>query len=180
MTRARRNDFERQREGRPRRIFHLVAFPLVDQPHVSVIVAAQNSVWKTVECLEALRAQACQLNSFEVIVVDRGSSDRPFQILSRVPGVVIVRLGGALGAMASYNCGAAAARGDPVFLDQDARMTPGCLDALAQSFRDFPGPALPSEAGVTRWPAARGGSFGVARWSWRLLRPLRRRGPPVV
>ena len=36
-----------------RRIFHLVAFPFVDRPNVSIIVVVRNRVWNTMECLGA-------------------------------------------------------------------------------------------------------------------------------
>ncbi len=156
----------------PRRIFHLVAFPFVDRPNVSIIVVVRNRVWNTMECLGALRAQARESDSYEVIAVDDGSSNRSFRILSRVPGLVVLRSDRALGSMASYNCGAAAARGEYlVCLDEDARMTPGCLDALAQTFRDFPRAGLAGaklvlpdarllEAGASVWRDGRGDSYG--------------------
>ena len=122
--------------------------------------------------LGRLRAQAHESDSYEVIAVDDGSSNRSFRILSRVPGLVVLRSDRAFGSMASYNCGAAAARGEYlVCLDEDARMTPGCLDALRKTFRDFPRAGLAGaklvlpdarllEAGASVWRDGRGNYYG--------------------
>jgi O-antigen biosynthesis protein len=115
-----------------------LAFPAVDRPRVSIIVAVCNQFRKTLECLQEVSTSSAGV-AYELIVVDDRSSDRAFRMLNKVPGLVVLRNARKLGTFASYNRAAQVARGGYlVFLDQNTRPTPGWLDALEQTFRDAP------------------------------------------
>ena len=139
-----------------------LAFPIVDRPLVSVIVPVCDQFGKTLQCLESLNASTVEA-SFEVIVVDDRSGDRASPLLRRVPGLVALRNDRRIGLKPSCDRGAAAARGEYlVFLDQDARVTPGWLDALVQTFRESPGTGMAGAKLVL--PDARLLEAGAAVW----------------
>src|SRR5579863_6331323 len=65
--------------------------PVSQQPMVSVIVPARNEEACLGACLESLVAQADV--SFEIIVVDDGSTDRTREIAQSFPAVRVVEAG---------------------------------------------------------------------------------------
>ena len=91
-------------------------------PLISVIVPALNEESVIGECLTSLKEQKLPAASFEVIVVDNGSTDRTREIARRFGGAltitVLERSGVRISALRNF--GAAVARGDYLaFLDAD-------------------------------------------------------------
>ncbi len=77
--------------------------------------------------------------SYEVIVVDDGSSDETPQMLTQIAGLLTHRNEQNLGFIGSCNRGAATARGTfLVFLNNNTVVTPGWLEALDRTFRTVP------------------------------------------
>jgi glycosyltransferase involved in cell wall biosynthesis len=107
-------------------------------PLVSVIVPTYNRPDSIMKCLDALERQTIPPESFEVIVVDDGSSapltpDQEYPFLLRV---VRQKNSGPAGAR---NRGAAAARGEILaFTDDDCRPTPHWLGNLVSSLKEHP------------------------------------------
>lgn len=115
---------------RKRTDYSPLRFPLHATPRVSVIVPAHNKFEVTYFSLCALLF-AANAASFEVIVVDDGSTDRTADLESMVEGVTVVRHERAQGFVAACNDGAAAARGQHLaFLNNDTEVTAGWLDEL--------------------------------------------------
>jgi len=102
---------------------------------VSVVVPAYNAALTLPLCLAALAAQDFPSNSYEVIVVDDGSTDDTVSI-ARATGVRVITQAHA-GPGASRNRGAAAARGELLlFTDADCAPVPGWITALLKAFTD--------------------------------------------
>jgi cellulose synthase/poly-beta-1,6-N-acetylglucosamine synthase-like glycosyltransferase len=100
-----------------------------------VIVPARNAGRTLGTCLDALAAQRDVPGSWELIVVDDGSSDDTAAVAGLFPLRLIRQPH--RGAAAARNAGAAAARGGLlVFTDADCRPEPGWLAALAAPFAD--------------------------------------------
>ena len=117
-------------------------FPLHDYVDASIIVPVSNR-WR--DCLACMQTIAKCTNgpTYEVIAVHDGSSREVSELLKQIPAVVAVRNGGSAGYIGACNRGAASARGDYlVFLNNDAAVTAGWLEALAGTFRDIPGTGL--------------------------------------
>lgn len=122
----------RNRTDHPR-----LEFPFAEHPRVSVVVPVHNNFEFTYLCLCSLLF-AYNDASFEVIVVDDGSSDKTSNIASIVSGIRIVRHQTSLGFVDSCNDGAALARGEYlVFLNNDTEVTARWLDELILAFRGF-------------------------------------------
>ena len=138
---------------------------------VSIIIPVFNQWRHTYACLESI-ARVTSGPTYEVIVIDDGSSDLTPEMLARVEGAVAVRNDKNLGFIGSCNRGAATARGDYlVFLNNDTVVTPGWLEALASTFRDRPGTGLAGakliypdgrlqEAGSVIWRDGTGWNYG--------------------
>ncbi len=100
------------------------------EPIVSVVVAVRNGERTIAKCLSSLQAQ--DMSGFEIIVVDDGSKDRTVEIVSRFPGVKLLKLP-AVGASAARNEGVAAAEGKYVaFIDADCIAAPDWLRKLIE------------------------------------------------
>jgi len=112
-------------------------FPEVEAPDVSIVIPAHNSVEVTYYCLCSLLL--AQNNcSFEVIVVDDGSTDETSRLEEIVSGISIVRNEKPQRFIRSCNSGVAQARGDYiVLLNNDTEVTCGWLDALHDAFSRF-------------------------------------------
>lgn len=112
------------------------ALPRWDAPQVSILIPVFNQFRFTHHCLAVLAAVKSE-RSFEVIVVDDGSSDGTRQALSNYPGVRCLLNATNRGFIASCNQGAAAALGEHlVFLNNDTQVLPGWLDALIGTFEE--------------------------------------------
>lgn len=111
-------------------------------PTASIVIPVFNQFAHTLACLRALAAHPSQA-SFEVIVVDDGSSDETEPSLRQVAGLRYHRRASNGGFIAACNDGASLARGDYViFLNNDTVPQPGWLDALLRTFVDHPGCGL--------------------------------------
>jgi len=102
--------------------------------HYSVVVPTRNRPHQLDQCLAALAGVDYPPNSFEVLVVDDGSSESPEQIVanwcSRLPVRLLVQPHA--GPAAARNLGSSEARGQwLVFLDDDCRPAAGWLRGFA-------------------------------------------------
>ncbi|MCU0508718.1 MAG: sugar transferase [Anaerolineae bacterium] len=106
-----------------------------DAPRYSVVIPAYQAVETIGACLAALAGQTASPGSFEVIVVDDGSTDGTAEI-ARAAGVIVARQAHA-GAAAARNCGAALAHGEfLLFTDSDCEPVPGWIEAITAPFSD--------------------------------------------
>jgi cellulose synthase/poly-beta-1,6-N-acetylglucosamine synthase-like glycosyltransferase len=106
------------------------------EPSISVIIPALNASGTIDRCLVALSRQSLPRTSFEVIVVDDGSTDDT-AALARRRGAVVLRLDQNRGPAAARNAGLAIARGDLiVFTDADCEPAPNFVAALTAELRD--------------------------------------------
>lgn len=103
-------------------------------PVASIVIPVYNGFALTLDCLGAI-AEHPPAATFEVIVVDDGSSDETVTALPQIIGVRyrVRRENG--GFIATCNDGAAQARGEYlVFLNNDTVPQPGWLDAMLATF----------------------------------------------
>ncbi len=118
------------------------SLPTWPQPQVSIVIPVYNKIAYTLACLKSLATHAATA-SFEVIVVDDGSSDDTVERLADVDGVRTIRNAQNLGFVGSCNAGAAAAQGEFVlFLNNDTVVTAGWLEALLRCFAEEPDAGL--------------------------------------
>ncbi|WP_075223268.1 glycosyltransferase [Acuticoccus yangtzensis] len=114
-----------------------LAFPEVESPDVSVVVPAHNKFEITYHGLCALLLARCKA-SFEVIVVDDGSTDRTTELGEIVSGITVVRNETPQRFIRACNAGVAASKGRyVVLLNNDTEPTVGWLDALIDPFQRF-------------------------------------------
>jgi len=107
-------------------------------PRASIVIPVFNQFAHTLACLRALAAQPPQ-TTFEVIVVDDGSSDETEAALRQVAGLRYHRRAQNGGFIAACNDGAGLAHGDYlVFLNNDTVPQPGWLEALLRTFAEHP------------------------------------------
>lgn len=127
---------------------------------LSVVIVTYHSLPRVLECLESLYQGATQ-ESFEVVVIDNGSTDGTVEhIESRFPQTRVVKTGENLGFGQGCNRGAQLAQGEwLVLLNPDVRLDRGALDQLLQVCRSKPRPGLVSAR--LRWPDGR--FMGVCR-----------------
>ena len=104
-----------------------------DAPRVSVLLVLYNRAELTFRCLRALR-EVDRVVPLDVIIVDNGSSDDTPLLLSRLSGVQIIRSPENLGFLRACNDAARVARGEYLlFLNNDAELMPGAVEALLQT-----------------------------------------------
>jgi GT2 family glycosyltransferase len=114
-------------------------FEPAQQPLVSVIIPVHNRFRHTYDCLRSIR-DAISESSFEIILVDDGSSDETlFCALVFVGAVRVLRNPDNVGFVPSCNAGAASASGRYLlFLNNDTVVRPGWLDELVGTFEHVP------------------------------------------
>jgi len=113
-------------------------FPEFDHPEVSIVIPVHNKYEFTFHCLQSILKHAGS-TPFEVIVVDDLSQDKTEKMLRQISGITIIRNSENLGFIGSCNIGAESARGKfLVLLNNDTEVRDGWLDALQQTFTDFP------------------------------------------
>jgi anaerobic magnesium-protoporphyrin IX monomethyl ester cyclase len=106
------------------------------QSHISVIVPAYQAEGTIDRCLEALAHQTIPRESYEVIVVNDGSSDGTSARVKTHAGVYLLTQVHA-GPAAARNLGVAHARGEIVlFTDADCEPTPDWIERLVTPFCD--------------------------------------------
>ncbi|WP_313916873.1 glycosyltransferase [Tahibacter sp.] len=128
--------------GAPQEHIEDIHLPTWPQPQVSIVIPVYNKIAYTLACLKSLSTHAATA-SFEVIVVDDGSSDDTAERLADVESVRTIRNAQNLGFVGSCNAGAAAAQGEYVlFLNNDTVVTPGWLEALLRCFAEEPDAGL--------------------------------------
>ncbi len=114
------------------------AFPITEQPQVSIIVPVYNKWVYTAACLRSLLEVKGKF-SFEVIVVDDQSSDETAEYLANIDGLIHLRNKRNLGFVGSCNRGARHARGEfLVMLNNDTQVLEGWLDELIDTFEREP------------------------------------------
>ena len=129
------------------------------RPDVSVVVPARNHGRYLGPALNSVFIQTgC---SFEIIVVDDGSTDGTQEVLRRYGSQVRSVRTASQGAAAARNTGCAIARGDLIaFLDADDSWLPGKLSAQIRALRESPDAGLvycdtlrvrPDGGGIDRW-----------------------------
>lgn len=103
----------------------------------SIIIPVCNKIELTRQCLQAL-AETTSGPSYEVIVVDNGSTDGTAEFLGQLGGdVQVIRNGENLGFAKACNQGAASASGEfLVFLNNDTIPLNGWLQALVEEVRN--------------------------------------------
>ncbi|MEM5518909.1 glycosyltransferase [Henriciella sp. AS95] len=117
-------------------------FPKVSNPEVSVIIPAHNKVEVTYFALCSLLA-AYNETTFEVIVVDDGSTDETVELETIVSGIKVIHNSEPLRFIRACNKGAEAARGKYiVLLNNDVEVTHTWLDELRAAFDRFPNAGL--------------------------------------
>jgi len=119
-----------------------LAFPDVAAPVVSVVIPVHNKFEVTYNCLASLLL-APNRASFEVIIVDDGSSDRTVDLAALVSGLTVLRNDVSIGFVRSCNRGAAAMRGEYlVLLNNDTEVCAAWLDELLSVFAANPAAGL--------------------------------------
>jgi GT2 family glycosyltransferase len=138
-----------------------LSFPRADRPVVSIVVVTFNQVGHTYACLEALLAHADV--PYELVVVDNASSEATARLLDRLRDVTVLRNETNVGFGKACNQGAEVARGEfLLFLNNDARIAPGCLSALVDAARADA--RCGAVGGKLVWPDGRLQEAGAIVW----------------
>jgi len=121
---------ERDVEG----LIGLSTFDYHEHPLVSVIIPVFNRIRYTAYCLASISKNMPE-NSFEIIVVDDGSTDETERLIGSIPNLRYMRNEANLGFLRSCNRGASQAKGRYImFLNNDTQVLPGWLDELVKTF----------------------------------------------
>lgn len=146
-------------------------FEVHQHPEVSVVVAVYNKWDYTLACLRSISTNKPKA-SFEIIVVDDGSTDKTPEGLKVVKGIKVITNNENQGFLLSCNRAAKEARGNFLhFLNNDVQVFPGWLDELYQTFTEIPEAGLVGsklvypdgvlqEAGGIIWKDGSGTNFG--------------------
>ena len=119
-----------------------IIFPISKKPLVSVIIPIYGQIDYTLRCLASIIENEPKA-AFEVLVVDDYSPDNSVKVLGNVKGIRLIRNKRNQGFIRSCNAGAKAANGDFLyFLNNDTEVTPGWMDELLRTFKEFPGTGL--------------------------------------
>ena len=111
--------------------------PTQRNPKVSIIIPAHNKINATYYCLCSILV-AYNTTSYEVIVVDDGSSDETKQLEDIVTGVKVIHNTEPQRFIEACNAGAKQARGEYiVLLNNDTEVTNGWIDEMIQAFDRF-------------------------------------------
>ncbi len=114
-----------------------LAFPLFDEPAVTIIIPVHNRAELTLQCLRSVKDSIH--DGYEIIVVDDQSTDATRELLRRIDGIQVITNTENLHFLRSSNRAAAAARGEYLlFLNNDVQLLPGAIDAALSTLRDAP------------------------------------------
>lgn len=114
-----------------------LSFPVVEKPDVSIVIPVHNKFSVTYYCLAALLF-AYNKATFEVILIDDGSSDETLDVPDIVAGIQHLRNETSQGFIRSCNRGASLAKGKYiVMLNNDTEPTVYWLDELIFAFERF-------------------------------------------
>ena len=106
------------------------------RPVVSIVIPTFQNAGFTIRCLHAIRSHETR-TSFEIIVIDDGSSQRHQRRLKRLTGIHLLLLKDNVGYLRACNSAFPAARGEFIaLLNNDTLPQPGWLDAMMQNFTD--------------------------------------------
>jgi GT2 family glycosyltransferase len=112
-------------------------FPTVQDPQVSIVIPVYNNDRLTIECLTSILRNPSKV-SYEVIVVDDGSTNGTQEVLSHVANITYLKNQENLGFVLSCNRGAEEARGKfLLFLNNDVQVTEGWLSPLVETFSKY-------------------------------------------
>jgi len=140
-------------------------------PKISVIVPVYGQIDYTLRCIQSL-IEAQTQTPFEIIIADDCSPDISVEALISLPAIKLIGTPTNQGFIRTCNLGARAARGEfLVFLNNDTIVQAGWLDALVQTFADFPDCGLAGskllypdgrlqEAGGILWNDGSGWNYG--------------------
>ena len=99
---------------------------------ISVVIPAQNAASTIAACLTALQQQTVTADTYEVIVVDDGSTDET-AVLATNHGATVIRHSQRRGAAAARNSGIQAAQGAIIcFTDADCQPDPDWVAQISQ------------------------------------------------
>jgi len=100
-------------------------------PRVSVILVSHNNAASIRKCLRSLEA-APERPVFEIVLVDRGSSDECPQLDAEFPSVSLLRLPRDFGMVKALNIGMRTGKGEYyLFIDSSVEFEPGAIQMLA-------------------------------------------------
>ena len=166
LERVRLRIRSRYRAGKPvvalANAWRPIAFESCLLPEVSIVIPAHNHALVTFSCLQSISETKTDV-SYEVIVVDDGSSDDTPSMLSTMRNIHVVRNESNRGFIEASNAGARAARGRYVlFLNNDTIVLPNWLDELRKTFELFPDAGL--VGGKLIYPDGRLQEAGAIVW----------------
>lgn len=119
-----------------------LSFPPQAEPRVSVLVPMYGQGRLTLDCLQALMAEA-QSVPLEVLLIDDASPDGSGALFEGTPGLRVTRNPRNLGYLRSCNKLALEARGEfLLLLNNDTRLEAGALQAMLQVFETRPDAGL--------------------------------------
>lgn len=111
-----------------------MSFPKFETPQISIVIPLFNKATLTVLCLEAILQQSNV--SYEVILVDNGSTDHTKALLERLTNVKTIVNAQNEGFGHACVQGTGIASGEYLcFLNSDALLHPGCLERAAAVLR---------------------------------------------
>ena len=146
-----------------------IAFPVTEDPNISIIIPVYNNWSFTQKCLQSM--QLHNRGSYEIIIVDNNSTDETPQRLAAIDGIQVITNGTNEVFVNACNQAAGVAKGNYLlFLNNDTEVSEGWLEALLEPFSDastgivgakliYPDGTL-QEAGGIIWRDGNGCNYG--------------------